>query len=674
MKIFALKRLFILTSFALLILLSASLLYGMNIEAHGWREHYRNKIFLIMLQDRVDDALLNYVSDNSDIMRVIDLVKAKKEHDALNMLQEMISSDASFNAEAVYMRGLINEWLGFDVEAKANYSIFKEKVGKSPFYDRALLRLNILEMVEGMSNRDMASLKDIAGRFYILYKDSTEPLVWQEALAAYGVALFLTGKSTYAAEVFNLVDDYVRKRPFYRFFRFENLFYMSEFEIDKVADFYKELSDKYSDSQFLAYILLRFGDALVSKGESDAGKRFYRRILKEEYGVPGRKSLKTGDSEKSIAGLSDIDLNSGKSDEDDRDSLNKAKIEKLSEDRAFAGIMALSELYADENDPKRGAETLELIVDRLKEPVYRSMVLKFLVSLFEKAGNDEKVLFYAKKFLSSKVLGKGVKSSFNRAFNRLVSGKYKKKDYRTVAELYYRNRGYVDDKHALFIVGKSFLSLDIPEEAEKIFKRIKGNAQKMDSDIMLGLARSYIMKGDAKKASRMLVGLKSRRLNKNRRGMETAFRLLGDLQFRKGHYADALDAYLNTDKGAGDPELYLKEAFIYEMVGKKQTALGLFRDIVKRAPQKDIKARAFINMGNILYSLKRWKDALNAYTAGVESIESEGERLWALYRMGEINSILKRKDDAVKAWKNVAESGGGYLSELAQERLKEFDL
>lgn len=645
-----------------------------------------------MLKSGTGKLLEGHTSGNPAIIKAVQMMKAGRGQVALKILREVSAQSAVLDGrgageagllkdEAIYLIGLIYEGLGFYPEALGNYArISVRRDGGGVFYRKAMLRTAFVNLMKTVEGGDIALLEETSDRFYGVYRESSDPAEWEEALAGYAVTLYESGDHADAEDVFRKIDGYIYLHPAYGFSRAEN--YLRAGEIEKAKDAFQRLSAQYGEGGLLQYIFLRLGDIAVMEGKEKDGELFYKRLTEDV------KETEDGKEKKTFAS-------------------------PLPGDAPVMGKMALSELYMNE----KRAESVNILKDMMSMPLpseVRDAALVYLVNLSRAEGLYRDTLAFSKEFLSRPGPGKAeVKAVLDDTLYLIISGAHERKDYTGVMEVYYGNREFIKDKRILFMAAESFLNAGLADEAAAIYGRLmnpqgglvgrRGRQGRLDgwgdAGASIGLARCRIMKGDGAGAADALRAVRPSdrpgRLDSPQGGLvgrkeqallADAFRLLGDLHLRKGEYGEALSAYSEALKGMDKPEIYLKKAHAHVLRGEEERAVDIYLDVIKRLSIKDgwsavkdaatMGAKAFLGLGDAYYSMKRWKDSLDSYGRGIGGADADKEeKIRVRYRMGEANFFTGNVEEAVSAWQEVVkEDRDGYMGRLADERLKEVDL
>ncbi|MBI5327946.1 MAG: hypothetical protein HZB80_06620 [Deltaproteobacteria bacterium] len=601
------------------LILAVSSLDAADIGSSDWRDYYRKVSAAEMLKSVPKNILINHTSKSPDITNAIQTAMQGKGHDAVMTLI------GNIDEEVIFIGGLIYESIGFYPEASGSYERLIQYYPKGNFYRKALLRQSFINLVKGLKMDSAALIREASNGFYKVYKESNDPLEWEDALAGYSITLYESKDYQYAEEVFQKIEGHILSVPAYQFCRAEN--YMKTSKISEAKGLFQKLYEQYAETNFAPYLRLRLGDIEIIQGRENSGEKFYKKII--EY------------ADKTIT-----------------------------HDPLVMGTLAVSEL---DMKRKKNSDAIKALKKLLEEPSAspaKAAAVFYLIKLYNMERFYGEAISLSKRFFSmypSSPWKGDVGKVLDGVIWTLVSGAYKKGDYHLTAKTYYENKGLIKDKEMLLLIGQSLLMLALPDEAVTVYKSIP---DKKDAGVRRGLAKGFIMKGDIKKGEEILNSI-SPRSKEEKMEIAMIFMSAGDFHFRKGEYDEMLKAYYNAGKnGLNEQEFYLKSAQLYRFLDKKDDAIKSYQNIINLTAGEYIKAKAFIGIGDVYFSMKRWGDAVKAYTNGVKSIEDKDERMQVIYRMGEIYMSLGNNKEGVKAWEEVAKEDKGYLGRLADERLQ----
>lgn len=598
-----------------------------------------------MLKSGSKRVLLNYAPHQKSIEHAIQLIKNGKEQEALQTLQYIATTDGNTpNEEAIFVAGFVYEVLGLYPEAMGNFKRIIQNYSKGKLYRKAILRLAFINLGQGIRNGSNPLIKDASEGFYKVYEESDEPLEWKDAMAGYALTLCELNINQYAEEVFQKIDKHISLNPLYQFYRAEN--YLKIGELQKAKVIFQKLPELYSEAVFLSYALLKIGDITVLEGKEKEGELFYKTII-----------------------------------QDNNRTMEQNNSEFISSDAAVMGKLALSELYMNQKRSLEAMNLLKGLADGPASAQVKHISMLYFISISEAEGRYKDVLSTSKQVLSSSdsnTWKMDTKAVLDKTVSMLITDAYNKKDYKKVIRLYYDNRAFIKDKAILMMAGEGLLNMGMPTDAEAVYQALRdGN----DTRVSLGLCKSLIMNGDVKMAAAILKKIKPNG-EKERMDRAGAFWSLGDLYFRNGEFNKALEAYSEAKSGLDKPELHYKLAQTYALLGEGGRASTIYSHIINNPSDQDIKAMAILGLGDVWYLMKRWEQALSAYTKGMEMITAQsasgivGEQhnLMIIYRIGELHLMFGNNKQAVEAWDKVAKEDKGYLGKLAEERLKEVNL
>jgi tetratricopeptide (TPR) repeat protein len=166
---------------------------------------------------------------------------------------------------------------------------------------------------------------------------------------------------------------------------------------------------------------------------------------------------------------------------------------------------------------------------------------------------------------------------------------------------------------------------------------------------------------DSEKAC--LSGLESYRKLNNPAGIRHALNVMGSIYFRWGKFADALENYLESLRihlklsKTPDPGILSNIGAVYLQLGDTDRALECYTQVKKMADKMDgpadLKAAAFINMGEIYTRMRMFDDALECLIAGNEvCIENDMKQAIAATTdsIGTVLAELGRYDEAMESF------------------------
>ncbi|MFQ5328799.1 MAG: tetratricopeptide repeat protein [Thermodesulfobacteriota bacterium] len=624
MRIGALKFIILVIICLYTSLSSASAVIENGRGGERWREVYREKVFSELFMRQAEMAIKGYSSTIAEIDEALAIARSGELRGALSKLLVMRGSgggDSIRRREAIYLSGLINERLGFFPEALAHYMRVIRSPQKDTLYRRALMGRSFLLLREGV-REEKNRLIERAGRlFYRVYRAAEQPEIWQKALAGYGLALSFTDNNDAAESVFSEINSFLDGNPPFRFFRAENFVKLGR--ADLAMEPLLALKGDKASPVMAGYALLRVGDMAVESGDRAEGEKRYQELVE-----------KTGDRAGQVMGM-----------------------------------MAMAELHRGGEEYGKAVEMWRKVVDGEAPYEVRDIALFYLLRVSEDAGSAEDVLNNAKKLLltgvSTSWKKEGRKALSDTLFSFIKSA-YSEGNYGEAVSLFYKHGPYIKEGRTRRIVADALLEVNLPAEARKIYLGLE-RGEKMG--VPVKLIRTHIMEGEVESVEEDM----RRHYKKRSAEMNVALREAGDLYMRRGAYDLAMAKYAMANNKLDFPELILNSAHLYTMTGKPERANRLLGKLIKRYPDNDIGARAYLGMGDANYAMERWSDALKAYTrAGAKIRTDDGARIH--YRMGRLNLMLGRRKEAVTIWKGLAGEDGGYYGKLAGESVKEAAL
>jgi len=589
-----------------------------------WREVYREKVFSDLFMSHAEATIKNYSSGIEEVNEALSMARSGDLRGALSKFLAMRGSggnDSTRRREAIYLSALINERAGFFPEALAHYLRVIRSSKKDMIYRRALLGRSFLLLREGV-RENKSRLIEKAGRlFYRVYRAAEQPPIWQEALAGYGLALSLTDNYDAAESVFSEIEGFLDANPPFRLFRGEN--YLKMGRVDLAMERLLALKDVEPSSVIAGYALLRVGDMAVESGDRKEGEKHYQELAERAEDRVGK----------------------------------------------VMGMMALAELHSGAEEHGEAVGIWRKVVDEEAPYEVRDIALFYLLRASEEAGSAEDVLINAKKLLltgiSTSWKKEGRKALSNTLFSFIESA-YREGDYGEAISLFYKHGPYIGEGRTRRIVADALLEVNLPAEARKIYLDLESGSKR---GVPVKLIRTHIMEGEVESVEEDI----RRQYRKRSAEMNVALREAGDLYMRRGAYGLAMAKYAMANNKLDFPELTLNYASLYTVTGRPERATRLLGELLQRYPDSEIGARAYLGMGDANYAMERWSDALKAYMrAGTEISSGDGARIH--YRMGRLNLLLGKREEAFTIWKGLAGEDGGYYGKLAGESVKEAAL
>ncbi len=593
-------------------------------ESERWREIYREKLSSKIFRKHAETILHNYKAESAEIEETVSIARSGDFRAALSQLLTMrgdVGKESLSEREAIYLSGLINEGLGFSPEALGHYTRVIRHPQKGIIYQRVLLRRSFILLQQGV-NEENARLIEKAGKlFYRLYRSAERAEIWREALAGYAVALSLAGKHDDAEVVFGEIEGFMDANPPFRFFRAENYIKMGRPDIARERFLVLKSVKEYP--LMAGYAILRVGDIEVETGEREEAERRYKELL-EVSGERGGRIM---------------------------------------------GMMALAELHRGAKQHGEAVELLHRVLDEEVPYEVRDIALLYLVYAFEEKGNPKEVISNSRKLVLT-----GASTSWKGEARRILSdtlfstveSAYSEEDYPEVIRIFYTHGPYIKEGRTRRLVADALLETNLPSEARKIYM---GLGRGDNRGVPAKLIRTYIMEGEIERVEGDI------RRNYAKKNSEINLVLLeaGNLYMRRGAYDQAMVKYGMANNKLDFPDLLLKYAQLYTVTGKPERATGILKQLIKRYPDGEIAGRAYVVMGDAYYAMERWSNALEVYRRGVkDTLPDDTARI--RYRMGRLNLMAGKLEEAVTIWEGLAGEDSGYYGRLAGESLKEAAL
>lgn len=594
----------------------------------SWRDYYSRTYLVEALKIGTTAYLMGYGAAAADINKAVEFVKDGKGQEAVKELM------GSTSDESIFIKGLIYEVMGFYPEAVGNYARLIQFYPDGKFFRKANIRSAFIKLINGLKTDSIPLVKEASRGFYDVYKKSDEPEEWKDAIAGYAITLYILDEGHYAQEVFKKIEGYISLNPSYQFFAAEN--YVKIGKVTEARVLFQKLAETQKGSGIIPYINLRLGDIALLENNDVQAELFYKGV--QEH---AKSPSDTGTSEAS--GIVNM------------------------------GTMALAESYMKKGKNSQAIKLLKDLLEKSIDVRVNDSADYYLIKLLKSEGGLQEALLRTRKFLASYPMSlwkKDVEKVRDDIIYRAMADAYQNANYQKVAKYYYENKGVIKDDRLVEMAGDSFLNLNLPREAEVLYKSLM-NRKTINASI--GLAKSLIMGGDAKRTLEII-----NRVSASKGAVKTelaeVYHMLGDHYFRVKGYDDALKAYsLAYQNGMTKPELHFKIAHIYELLGKKNDAAKVYESLADSVSNEVVKTKAFLKLGDIYYTSKDWDSALSFYAKGVQFVGKGEERFRFIYRMGEANMNIGKRKEAVEAWQEVERDDKGYMGRLAHERLKEVN-
>jgi len=202
-------------------------------------------------------------------------------------------------------------------------------------------------------------------------------------------------------------------------------------------------------------------------------------------------------------------------------------------------------------------------------------------------------------------------------------------------------------RQAYLFLGEGYLSMGLLGKALEAFSQaLPSSYGRKRLEVQLRIAECYLRKGDLSSAKDLLLCLLSELPKYNPSSQE--YLKIGDLLSTIGEEKNALQMYKKANGG----KIKLKEkiSILYRMariekkLGDVRSAAKLYYQIINLSKNDssyaDIRRDSLFYLGDIYYSLKKYKEASSFYAKGIEE-DSESEKIsWGLYQLGNCHRHL----------------------------------
>lgn len=148
-------------------------------------------------------------------------------------------------------------------------------------------------------------------------------------------------------------------------------------------------------------------------------------------------------------------------------------------------------------------------------------------------------------------------------------------------------------------------------------------------------------------------------------GDAASFRLLAKAYSAKRQWSDAAEAYERVlEYEPNDVEALSQLSRIYQAASRPEDALEMFKRLIEADPARDLQYR--YNAAMVYSQLQQFENALAEFERIAEALPDNYD---VHVRIGDLNSLLNRPDEAVKSYLTALDHVSGASEELRVRRL-----
>ncbi len=436
-------------------------------------------------------------------------------------------------------------------------------------------------------------------------------------------SLHMEGIYEKAREIYKAVEkefpEYLKESRISILLMGENLLILGDYGDSRVL--FGIYLKRYPDSQAVPAVMLRTGDAFRSEGKRAEAFRSYSAVVSQYPAV-----------EEVIIG--------------------KAKITEIEVEKGNASnaIPLLGEMVSLKGDMAR--EAALIVVEALKKAGIPSEAAKGYRSILDHFGETVEV---------------DLKGRLAETLRDSISDSYNKKDHLAVLKIYHdesRVLKKVKDPQFMRMIGDSYMEIGLPAEAASIYEELLSLKYLEDSKSLSGpsleetifrAVEAHIKAGNREAAGKAISRLMAE--FPKTRFKDKAAKISDEIKGRVKQDETA-DGYMIMAKKSLDEKRFKEAADYYNKVIKFKDASSL--------------AAAYIGLGDSLFGMERYDEAVTAYETGKAGGGEMGS--WAGYRIGESYLNLKDMEKAKVAFQAVAKEDKGVYGKMAVEELKRVEM
>ncbi|MBI5755584.1 MAG: tetratricopeptide repeat protein [Nitrospirae bacterium] len=357
---------------------------------------------------------------------------------------------------------------------------------------------------------------------------------------------------------------------------------------------------------------------------------------------------------------------------------------------AFVSMLALGDVKLSSNSgDKFYQDALKYYKDVEDLSGDEGLILKARYSrgrIFEAEGKYRKALNVYTELLgaSEESLRKEVSYSLNNLIGKIggeVEERLRRSDHLGVVRLYqtyYKNiLEHVKDERLLMMVAEAHEKLLLYNDASIIYQMIIGRSGGKKEMALFESGRLYARMGDDRKAVEV-IGSYLEDYPKGERVVDARV-IIGEGLYNLKEYKKAANVFYSVMRDAPYryPAIYIKLADIMQKTGQHEESVNILTDLLRHPQTKqegDLLSQVYISLGNAYVGIRRYQDALDAYTAVVKNSKSEDETVLIQLIMGDCLIRLGRKDEAKEIFSMLKGSAKGIVKQFSEGRLKDMEL
>ena len=357
---------------------------------------------------------------------------------------------------------------------------------------------------------------------------------------------------------------------------------------------------------------------------------------------------------------------------------------------AFVGMLALGDVKLSSNSGDISyQDALKYYKDVEDLSGDEGLILKARYSMgrvFETEGKYRKALNVYTELLG--ITEESVRKEASYSLNNLIGKigremeeRLRRSDHLGAVRLYqtyYKNiLEHVKDESLLMRVAEAHEKLLLYNDTSIIYQKIIERNGWGKEIALFESGRLYARMGDDRKAVEV-IGSYLEDYPNGERAVDARV-IIGEGLYNLKEYEKGANVFYSVMRDAPYryPAIYIKLSDIMQKTGQHEESVNILTDLIKHSQTKqegDLLSQVYISLGNAYFSIRRYQDALDAYTAVVENSKSEDETAFARLMMGDCLVRLGRKDEAKEIFSMLKGSAKGIVKQFSEERLKDMEL
>ena len=241
---------------------------------------------------------------------------------------------------------------------------------------------------------------------------------------------------------------------------------------------------------------------------------------------------------------------------------------------------------------------------------------------------------------------------------------------------YYKNNlKHVKDEALLMKIAVIHEGLNLYKDAHMIYDVIGNRDGSMRETALFNAGKLYAQSGDDRRSVDLLKRFiseypKSRRVNE-------ASALAGYGYYNLKEYEKAGNQLYSVMRDAPYryPDVYIKLAAILQTSAQYEDSVAVLRDMlrgVSRQTDTDSVSQGYILLGNAYYSMQRYQEAMDAYSAGIKGGDVKGGADTVEFMIGDCLFRLGRAGEAKKVFSRLSAGADNLVKQVSEERLKDI--